>query len=931
MAEPKKLFLLDAMALIYRAYFALNKNPRINSKGLNTSAILGFANTLIEVLKSENPSHIGVAIDSRAPTVRHIEFAAYKANREAMPEDISLAIPYIIRLIKALNIPLIAMDGYEADDIIGTLAKKAEKKGFITYMMTPDKDFGQLISENIFMYKPARLGNKPEIVGVKEICEKYGLKRPEQFIDILGLWGDVSDNIPGVPGVGEKTASKLIGEFDSLENLLKNTHQLKGKLKENLEAFSQQAIMSKQLATIILDVPVDFDENLLEINEPDIPVLKQLFNELEFRQLAQKFFTDQPPQPTVVVKQDNNTYADLFSELPENERLIPDKSNISTVAHTYTLVDSPTARKELIETLSSKSSFCFDTETTDKDANNAEIVGMSFTFEIGKAFYVPLPENYNECLLILSEFKPLFENEKIEKIGQNLKYDITILKWYEIEVKGPLFDTMIAHYLIEPDLRHGMDYLAETYLKYKTISYDEITEKKRGHQLNMRQVQQYKLSQLVDYACEDADITLQLAELFRPKLKESGTLELYEKIEGPLIPVLVSMETEGVRLDFEVLNTYSKELHEEVLKIRDRIYEYAGQEFNVASPKQLGEILFDRLKIIDNAKKTKTKQYSTGEDILQKLVNKHPIISEILDFRSLTKLKSTYVDALPELVNPRDGRIHTSYMQTVASTGRLSSQNPNLQNIPIRTEKGREIRKTFIPRDENHILFAADYSQIELRIIAELSKDQQMIAAFKDGIDIHTATASKVYGVGLDEVSKDMRRNAKMVNFGIIYGISAFGLSERLSIPRKEAAEIIDQYFKQYDGVKNYMESTIVLAREKGYVETIMGRRRYLNDINSNNAMVRGFAERNAINAPIQGSSADMIKIAMIRIYEEFEKQELQSKMILQVHDELVFDTLKSELPIVQKIVEDKMKNAIKMDVPIVIDMNTGNNWLEAH
>lgn len=931
MAEQKKLFLLDAMALIYRAYFALNKNPRINSKGLNTSAILGFANTLFEVLKTEKPSHIGIAIDTKAPTVRHKEFPAYKANREAMPEDISLAIPYILQLIEAFNIPLISLAGYEADDIIGTLSKKAEQNGFTTYMMTPDKDFGQLISDNIFMYKPARMGNKPEVVGVKEVCEKYGLKHPEQFIDILGLWGDASDNIPGVPGIGEKTASKLIAEYDSIENLLKNTHQLKGKQKENLENFGEQALLSKHLATIILDVPVEFNEQDLKVKEPNLNALTKLFDELEFRQFAKRFFTEKTSPTPSEQKADNNIHADLFSDLPEAEKTIPKKNSIINTSHNYTLVDSEKGRKDLIETLSKQASFCFDTETTAVDANNAELVGLSFAYEIGTAFYVPLPENYNEALLILSEFKTLFEDEKTEKVGQNIKYDITMLKWYEITVRGTLFDTMIAHYLLEPDLRHGMDYLAETYLNYKTMSYDEITEKKRGHQLNMRQVQHSKIAQLVDYACEDADITLQLAEIFRPRLEESSTKELYDKIEAPLIPVLVEMETEGVRLDIEVLNAYSKELHEEIIKIRDRVYAYAGQEFNVASPKQLGEILFDRMKIIDNPKKTKTKQYSTGEEVLQKLVKKHPIISEILDFRSLTKLKSTYVDALPALVNPRDGRIHTSYMQTVASTGRLSSQNPNLQNIPIRSEKGREIRKTFIPRDENHILFAADYSQIELRIIAELSKDPQMVAAFKEGIDIHTATASKVYNIDLDKVSKEMRRNAKMVNFGIIYGISAFGLSERLGIPRKEAAEIINQYFIQYAGVKKYMEATISSAREKGYVETIMGRRRYLKDINSGNAMVRGFAERNAINAPIQGSSADMIKIAMINIHKEFQKQNIQSKMILQVHDELVFDTLKEELPIVKKIVEDKMKNAIKLEVPLIVDTNTGNNWLEAH
>lgn len=931
MPETKKLFLLDAMALIYRAYFALNKNPRINSKGLNTSAILGFANTLYEVIKSEQPTHIGIAIDTKAPTIRHIQFAEYKANREAMPEDISISIPYIRNLIEAFNIPLLSVDGYEADDVIGTLAKNAEKKGFDTYMMTPDKDFGQLVSDHIFMYKPARMGNKPEILGVKEICDKYGLSRPEQFIDILGLWGDASDNIPGVPGIGEKTASKLIGEFDSIENLLKNTHQLKGKQKENLENFSEQAIMSKGLATIILDVPIEFDEADLLIKEPNIAALQQLFDELEFKQFAKRFFTNKTVKEKSKKEDIRDNQVDLFSNLPEEEQVIQVKNSLSDTTHKYQLIDTREKRNKLIESLSQQKSFCFDTETTGKDPNNAELVGISFSFTKGEAYYIPLPENYNECQSIAFEFKKLFEDDTIEKIGQNLKYDMSILKWYDIIVKGPLFDTMIAHYLLEPDMRHGMDYLAETYLNYKPLSYDEVTEKRRGHQLNMREVQHHKITQMVDYACEDADITLQLADLFRPKLIETNTLKLYNNIESPLIPVLASMETEGIKLDTEALSIFSNQLHDEILSVRENIYKHAGQEFNVSSPKQLGEILFERLKIVDKPKRTKTKQYSTGEDVLQKLSKKHPIISDILDYRSLTKLKSTYVDSIPELVSPRDGRIHTSYMQTVASTGRLSSQNPNLQNIPIRTEKGREIRKAFIPRDENHILFAADYSQIELRIIAELSKDQQMIKAFKEGVDIHTATASKVYNVDIGNVSKDMRRNAKMVNFGIIYGISAFGLSERLGIARTEAADIINQYFIQYDGVKKYMDNSIISARKNGYVETIMGRRRYLRDINSNNAVVRGFAERNAINAPIQGSSADMIKIAMIRIFEEFEKQKLQSKMILQVHDELVFDTLKNELQIVKEIVVDKMKNAIKMEVPIVVDSNTGNNWLEAH
>jgi len=934
MPEQKKLFLLDAMALIYRAYFALNKNPRINSKGMNTSAILGFANTLLEVLKNENPTHIGVAIDTKAPTVRHEDFTAYKANREAMPEDLSIAIPYVKRLIKHLNIPLLYVDGYEADDVIGTLAKEAEKRGFTTYMMTPDKDFGQLVSNHIFMYKPARMGNKAEILGPPEICAKYGLERPEQFIDILGLWGDVSDNIPGIPGIGEKTASKLIGEFGSIDNLLKNTDKLKGKLKENLEAFGDQAIMSRELATIILDVPIDFNENDLRIKEPNIPELKAFFEEVEFRQLAQRFFTQES------VKQSSSTnklteqppgMGDLFSDLPEAEQVIKTKKTLEDVPHDYRLIDTKEKREQLIQELHKQKSICFDTETTGTDPNNAELVGISFCFEKGKAFYIPLPNDFEECKTVLEDFKPIFIDNTIEKIGQNIKYDLSVLKWYDVHISGNIFDTMIAHYLIEPDQRHGMDFLADAYLEYKTIRYDEVTEKRRGHQLTMREVQHHKIQSMVDYACEDADITFQLAKTFYPLLKETNTLELFETIEVPLVPVLASMEKEGINLDTEALNIFSTELHEAVLKIRERIYEMSGTEFNISSPKQLGEILFERLKVIDKPKLTKTKQYSTGEDILQKLLKKHPIIQEILDYRSLTKLKSTYVDALPLLVNPRDKRIHTSYMQSVAATGRLSSQNPNMQNIPIRTAKGREIRKAFIPKDEGHILLAADYSQIELRIIAELSKDEAMLDAFINGIDIHTATASKVYGIPIGEVDNDMRRNAKAVNFGIIYGISAFGLSENLGIARKEAANIIEQYFIQYPGIKRFMEESIVFARENGFVETIMGRRRYLRDITSNNAVVRGFAERNAINAPIQGSSADMIKIAMINIFNEFEKQHLESKMILQVHDELVFDAKKSELETVKKIIEEKMRTAIPMKVPIVVDMNTGINWLEAH
>ncbi len=924
MSDNKRLFLLDAMALIYRAYFALNKNPRINSKGMNTSAVLGFANSLYDILKNENPSHIGVAFDTRAPTVRHEEFTEYKATRESMPEDIAVSLPYIKKLIEAFNIPMLFVDGYEADDVIGTLAKEAEAKGYSTYMVTPDKDFGQLVSEKVLMYKPPRGGNKAEILGVKEICDKYGIKEPEQLIDILGLWGDVSDNIPGVPGVGEKTASKLIHEYGSVENLLNNTEELKGKLKENLENFADQARMSKDLATIITSVPIVFNEEELKIHEPDSAQLKELFDELEFRAFARRVFTDISLKDADKVK---SMQGDLFSGLDEEEQG-EQKQTIKESNANYMLVDNPDKRKKLIKELNNSSSFCFDTETTGLDPNTADLVGVAFSIKPQEAFFVLLPEEKTEAQEIINEFKSVFENPEIEKIGQNLKYDIEVLKWYDIEVTGKLFDTMIAHYLIEPDLRHNMDYLAETYLNYKPISIETLIGKKGKNQRSIRTAEP-KL--LTDYACEDADITFQLKDVFAPKLKEFEAEKLFYDIETPLMSVLADMETEGINLDTEALKKYSGELEDEIIKVETKIKELAGIGFNIASPKQLGEILFVKLKVTDKPKLTKTKQYSTSEDVLQKLINKHPIIKEILDFRSLTKLKSTYVDALPELVNPRDGRIHTSYMQTVAATGRLSSQNPNLQNIPIRTKKGREIRKAFVPRNEDYTLLAADYSQIELRIIAELSEDKGMMEAFQEGLDIHSATASKVYDVPLDDVTSDMRRNAKTVNFGIVYGISAFGLSERLNIPRAEARDIIDAYFAQYPGVKSYMENTIAFAREKGYVETIMGRRRYLRDINSSNSVVRGFAERNAINAPIQGSSADMIKIAMIKIFNEFNRKRFQSKMILQVHDELVFDAHKKEVEEIKPLIEDHMKNAIKLIVPVVVDMNTGENWLEAH
>jgi DNA polymerase-1 len=925
MAEPKKLFLLDAMALIYRAYFAFSKNPRINSKGLNTSAVLGFANTLYEVLKNEKPTHIGVAFDTMAPTVRHDDFVEYKANREKMPEDLSASIPFVKELIKAFNIPLLYVDGYEADDVIGTLAKQAEKAGFITYMMTPDKDFGQLVSNKTFIYKPARMGNKAEVMGIKEVCAKFGIERPEQVIDILGLWGDASDNIPGIPGIGEKRAKELISEFGNMENLFANTDKLKGKMKENVENFKEQGIQSKQLATIILDVPITFEEKELLLSPPNKDELKKLFEELEFRNFAKRFFTD------LSVKEGGTISTETVQGVLFNEKDTPassPKKTIQNTLHEYHLVDTKEKRKKLIQKLRSVKSFCFDTETTSIDAHQAELVGISFAIKPGEAWYINLPENYNDCYTIVHEFKELFENEKIEKIGQNLKYDISILKWYDLEVNGPIFDTMIAHYLLQPDMRHNMDFLAETYLNYSPVSIVSLIGKKGKNQLSIRTA---AIDVLKDYACEDADITLQLKHVFEPMLKEANAVSLFKDIEAPLVSVLAAMEAEGVKLDDQNLKDYSIQLEKEVKETEAQIFELAGQEFNISSPKQLGEILFEKLVITDKPKLTKTKQYSTGEDILQKMINKHPIIQNVLDYRSLTKLKSTYVDTLPEMINKRTGRIHTTYNQAVAATGRLSSNNPNLQNIPIRTARGREIRKAFVPRNEKYTLLAADYSQIELRIIAHLSQDKGMLDAFNNNIDIHTATASKVYGVGIDEVSKDQRRNAKTVNFGIIYGISAFGLSERLNIPRKEAKSIIDQYFNQYSGIKTYMDQSIEFARSHGYVETIKGRRRYLRDINSGNAIVRGFAERNAINAPIQGSSADMIKIAMINIYKELHEKKVKSKMILQVHDELIFDVHKDEVELVKDLIESLMINAIPLKVPIVIDMNTGENWLAAH
>ncbi|MDY0086459.1 MAG: DNA polymerase I [Bacteroidales bacterium] len=923
--ERPKLFLLDAMALIYRAFFALNKNPRINSKGLNTSAILGFTNTLYEVLKKENPAYIGVAFDSMAPTQRHIDFADYKANREKMPDDLAASIPYIMKVIEAFRIPILVMDGFEADDIIGTLAKQAEKQGFVTYMMTPDKDFGQLVSEHIYMYKPAKSGEDAQVWGPKEVCERYGISEPEQMIDILGLWGDASDNIPGVPGVGEKTAAKLISQFGSIEAVLQNTSELKGKQKENLENFADQARQSRQLATIITDVPIAFEADKLKLESPDMEKLQELFDELEFRTFAKRMMQDAQKQAA------SNSQDDLFSQLnPEelSEMHPSEKQTIETLEHEYVLVQSEQELKALAKELTLQKSFCFDTETTAVDAHNAELVGLSFAVKPHHAWYVPMPQNYHECQQKLEHFRSVFESEKIEKTGQNLKYDISVLRWYDIEVKGPLFDTMIAHYLIEPDQRHNMDVLAETYLNYSPVSIESLIGKKGKNQGNMRDV---PIEKVKEYAAEDADITLQLRHKLEPELEKQGVRRIFDEIEMPLVRVLAAMEAEGVKVDGDNLQQISELMGKEILELEKAIYDAAGMQFNIASPKQLGEVLFDHLGLQQKAKKTKTGQYSTSEDVLSKIQKAHPVISMILDYRSLTKLKSTYIDALPTLINPRDGRIHTSYNQAVAATGRLSSNNPNLQNIPIRTERGREIRKAFVPRNKDFTLLAADYSQIELRIIAHLSKDTGMMEAFRNGLDIHTATASRVYGVGLEDVTKEMRRNAKTVNFGIIYGISAFGLSERLDIPRGEAAGIIKSYFEQYPGIKAYMNTQIEFARKNGYVETMLGRRRYLRDINVSNSVVRGFAERNAINAPIQGSSADMIKLAMIRIQEEIKQRKLQSRMILQVHDELVFDALLSELDELKPMIEKAMKNALPLDVPLVVEMNTGNNWLEAH
>ena len=932
----KKLFLLDAMALVYRAYFAFSTNHRVNSKGLNTSAMFGFTNTLLEVLKKEQPTHIAVVFDTAAPTHRHDAYSEYKAHREQMPEDLAKAIPYVKQIIAAFNIPVIELDGFEADDIIGTFSIKAEEAGFETYMMTPDKDYMQMVTDHVHIYKPSRAGNGAEKLGVKDVCARYGIERPSQVIDILGLMGDASDNIPGVPGVGEKTAMQLVQQFGSIENLLANTDQLKGKLKEKVELNKHLAIMSRELATIHRNVPVAFVEEDLRLKEPNREALKEILQELEFRRLAITIFGEEIPSAIAAINTQGQM--DMFGQAiitaspsianDEQEEIAVVFKTIHDVKHNYITVSNVDERKILIDLLLQQKEISFDTETTGLDSNQVELVGLSFSIKPHEGWYIPIPENYEEARNIVQEFKQIYESESIIKIGQNIKYDLNVLHWYDITIKGVLFDTMVAHYLIQPEMRHNMNVLSETYLNYSPVSIETLIGKKGKDQQTMRSV---ALDVITEYAAEDADVTLQLKQTFEPLLKETQTQKLYTEVEAPLIPVLGAMEREGIKLDIATLNDFSKILETDIVGIESEIQQLAGTKFNVSSPKQVGDILFEVLKIDEKPKKTKTGQYATSEDVLAKLSGKHPIIDKILDYRELVKLKSTYVDALPQMVNPRTGRIHTSYNQVVAVTGRLSSDNPNLQNIPIRTERGREVRKAFVPRSDDFVLLSADYSQIELRIMAELCKDPGLLEAFNNGQDIHAATASKVFAVELEDVTSDMRRKAKMVNFGIIYGISAFGLSERLNIPRREAASIIEQYFMKYPLIKDFMDSSIEMAREKGYVETILGRRRNLRDINSNNATVRGFAERNAINAPIQGSAADMIKIAMINIHHALNEQKLRTRMLLQVHDELVFDVHKDEIDIVRQLIEEKMRTALSLSVPVEVEIGTGKNWLEAH
>jgi DNA polymerase-1 len=941
----KKLFLLDAFALIFRAYYALIRNPRITSKGKNTNAQFGFTNTLVDLLNKQKPTHMAICFDTAAPTERHTDFADYKANRQDAPEDLLLAIPDIKKIIQGFNIPIVETDGFEADDVVGTLAKQAEKVGYQVYMVTPDKDYGQLVSDNIKIYKPPYQGGDFEILGPKEVCEKWNIKNVDQVIDILGLMGDAVDNIPGIPGVGEKTAAKLLAEFETLENVLANADNIKGALGEKVRNGKDLALMSKKLATIITSVPVEFHEEDFRVKEVNKDGLKEVFGELEFRAIGKRILGE---DFTVAETETNKKAApgvqqDLFGNAvespatngnaePETEELpvhAADK-NISNTPHKYEAISGEKEITAFVELLVGQQEICFDTETTGLDANDAEIVGMSFSWQTGEAYYIPCPPDQAETKKILGHFAPVFENEKITWIGQNLKYDMLVLKWYGHQLKGQTFDTMLAHYVIDPDGKRSMDMLSTQFLGYEPVSITELIGKKGKNQGNMRDVE---LEKIKEYAAEDADITLQLKQVFLPKLKEKEVEKVFYEVENPLVKVLTDMEFEGVAIDVNFLNEYSKELEKEAKISEENVYRQAGVRFNLASPKQLGEVLFDKLQLDPKAKKTKTGQYATGEDVLQKLAHQNPIVEDILAFRELTKLKSTYVDSLPLLINRKTGRVHTTYGQAVAVTGRLASNNPNLQNIPVRSERGKEIRKAFIPRDKDHVLISADYSQIELRIVAAISGDPNMCEAFRLGKDIHTATAAKVYGIEESEVTKEQRYKAKSVNFGIIYGQGAFGLADNLGISRTEAKAIIDNYKKEFSGISTYMEDTVSFAQKNGYVQTLMGRKRWLRDINSSNFTVRGFAERNAINSPIQGTAADMIKMAMIRVQAALKKSNFKSRMIMQVHDELVFDALKEEAEELKTLILEGMQAALPLPnkVPVIAEAGIGDNWLEAH
>ena len=943
MSDKNRLFLVDAYALIFRGYYAFIKNPRINSKGLDTSAIMGFMNSLLDVIKRERPDHLAVCFDKGGSVARNKAFPAYKANRDATPEAIKIAVPYIYRILEAMQIPIMVKEGYEADDVIGTLAKKAEKQGYQTFMVTPDKDFAQLVSENIFMYRPM-FGGGYETWGIPEVQKKFAVERPEQVIDFLGMMGDSADNIPGLPGVGEKTAKKFLAAYGSMEGLLANTHELKGKMKEKVEASKELGLLSKELATIMLDVPVEFNFADFEMSEPDVPAVTSIFTELEFRRLIDNFSKTFAPKIESIVKPESNVdrAKDAKKASPETSQLdlfatpvATDQSEIisgfqeaKNVNHFYQSVTNEVSRKMLLKKLLAQKTVCFDTETTSLNTFDAELVGIAFSYEKGKGYYLSFPNDREKTQEIIEEFRPFFESESITKIGQNIKYDIKVLCNYNIIVIGPIFDTMLAHYLINPDMRHNMNVLAETYLNYQPISIETLIGKKGKNQKSMRDID---VMEQTEYAVEDSDITFQLKGVFEKELEKNNLTKLFDKIEIPLLNVLAEMELEGIKVDAGFLKSLSDDLTKDIINLESKIYREANVEFNLASPKQLGEVLFDHLKLVDKPKKTKTGQYKTGEEILSTLAPDHEIIANILEWRGLVKLKNTYVDALPNEINPKTGRIHTTYSQAVAATGRLSSNNPNLQNIPIRTERGRQVRKAFIPRDENHILLAADYSQIELRLIAELSGDEAMKTSFLNGEDIHKSTASKVFNVPLDEVTREQRSHAKTVNFGIIYGVSAFGLSNQTNLSRTESKELIETYYKTYPTLSNYITDQIDYAREHGYVETLLGRRRYLKNITSQNSIVRSADERNAVNAPIQGSAADIIKIAMINIQKLFKKENYKSKMLLQVHDELVFDIHKDELEILKPIIKYEMENAYKLSIPLDVEMDIGENWLEAH